>query len=223
MRLYVLCEGETENRFVKNILYDYLVAHGIYAIPRTVHTKKLTTGKAHKGGVSSYAKIRKDLYLLCKEQENSGMVTTMFDFYKLPSDTPGFKDAKGNIYERAEHIENAIQADLGDPRNVYVNLIVHEFEGLLFSNTNAFLGVANTSDKVVAELRKILEAFETPEHINDSEMTAPSKRIARLIPEYSKTLNGIEVAERIGIDGIASQCRHFGQWVAKVKELAKNQ
>lgn len=124
MRLFVLCEGETEYLFVKNILYNYLLNLDIYAIPKIIHTKK-TTNKVYKGGVSNYSKIRKDLYLLCKEQENSGIVTTMFDYYKLPSDSPGFKDAFGSVYERVYHIESAIEADLGNLRNLIVNIILH--------------------------------------------------------------------------------------------------
>ena len=218
MRVYILCEGETEYLFVKDMLYNYLLDLGIYAIPRIIHTKK-TADKVYKGGVSNYSKIRKDLYLLCKEQERNGIITTMLDYYKLPSDTPG-KNTTGTIFEIAQQIENAIKADLGDARNLFVNLILHEFEGLLFSDLNAFYGVAKADEKAIAELKRIRSKFPTPEHINDSEMTAPSKRIKKILPNFTKTLNGIEVARRTGIDKIASECQHFGRWLEKIKILA---
>jgi hypothetical protein len=221
MRLYILCEGETEYLFVKNILYNYLLDSGVYAIPRIIHTKR-TANKTYKGGVSNYNKIRKDLYLLCKEQENSGIVTTMFDYYKLPGDSPGFKNAAGSIFERACHIESAIEADLGNLRNLIVNIILHEFEGLLFSDVNAFHGVAKGDKNVIAELARIKSIFPSPEDINDSETTAPSKRIKNILPDFSKTLNGIEVAKSIGIVKISEQCRHFKQWLEKIESCAKD-
>jgi len=71
-------------------------------------------------------------------------------------------------------------------------------------------------------LGRIKSKFQTPEHINDSEATAPSKRIKKVLPEYSKTLNGIPVAKRIGIDKISGECRHFKEWVESIKALAKD-
>jgi hypothetical protein len=56
---------------------------------------------------------------------------------------------------------------------------VHEFEGLLFSDPEAFaakLGVARQT------FRKIRDAFASPEDINDDPNSAPSKRVLRLYP-----------------------------------------
>ena len=198
MRLYVLCEGQTEDRFVKEILAPHLLSLNIYATPIICETKR-TSGKKYKGGGSKYSKIRN---------------------YKLPSDTPG-KDAKGDIYNVATQIEAAISANLGGQRNLLVNLIVHEFEGLLFSDVSAFSGEAKADDKTLLGLAHIRNGFLTPEHINDSEMTAPSKRIMKLLPEYFKTLNGIPIAKRIGIEKIAEECQHFRAWLKNIQALGR--
>jgi hypothetical protein len=216
MRLYILCEGQTEDRFVKEVLSPYLLNSKIYALPIIFETKR-TVGKKYKGGVSKYSKIRKELDTLCKG-DPTAFVTTMLDYYKLPSDTPG-KGTTGDVHKAAQEIEAAVKSNLGGLRNLHVNLILHEFEGLLFSDVTAFLGVAKADEKTLMELGRIKSSFKSPEHINDSEETAPSKRIARILPEYSKTLDGIEIAKSIGIDKIVEECPHFKAWLENIKAL----
>ena len=218
MRLYILCEGQTEDRFIKEILNPYLRRSNIFTTPIICKTKRVA-GKKYKGGVSKYSKIKSELEILCKG-DPTAFVTTMFDYYGLPNDTPG-KDATGDIYKIADEIESAIKDNLGGLRNLVVNLILHEFEGLLFSDVSAFLGVAKADSKIVMELGRIKNSFPSPEHINDSETTAPSKRIARILPEYSKTLNGIEIAKNTGVDKMAEECPHFKSWLENIKALAR--
>ena len=54
MRLYILCEGQTEDRFVKEILAPHLLRLNIFATPIICETKR-TVGKKYKGGVSASA------------------------------------------------------------------------------------------------------------------------------------------------------------------------
>jgi len=42
MNLYVYCEGQTEFRFIKDVLYPYFLNSGVYAIP-------LLWGLSHPG------------------------------------------------------------------------------------------------------------------------------------------------------------------------------
>ena len=58
MRLYVLCEGQTEDRFVKEILRPYLQNLNIFATPIICETKRMAS-KKYKGGVSKYGKSLK--------------------------------------------------------------------------------------------------------------------------------------------------------------------
>ena len=98
-------------------------------------------------------------------------------------------------------------------------MIVHEFEGLLFTEISAFRSIADNA--TIIKLQEIKDGFGSPEYINNSIDTAPSKRIELLIPNYAKILNGTIISERIGIDAILSQCEHFRNWVMKIKALSK--
>ena len=68
-------------------------------------------------------------------------------------------------------------------------------------------------------LRTVREQFETPEDINDNCETAPSKRIARVIPRYKKVLHGAMLARRIGVYGIRAQCPRFDAWLTRLESL----
>ena len=76
-----------------------------------------------------------------------------------------------------------------------------------FSNPDSFGIIAD--DSVVEQIRIIRDSYSTPEHIDKSPQTAPSKRIISLIPNYAKVLNGIRIAEDMGIDVILDSCPHF--------------
>jgi hypothetical protein len=217
-RLYILCEGQTEEDFVSVILSPYLQNVGVIVIPIVCTTKRTPT-KKYKGGVSSFAKVKKELQRLCGEHPNE-LVTTMFDLYAFPYDTLGLENIPSNVYDKAEYIEKAIIDEIGDKfNNMVFSLVLHEFEGFLFSDVSAFKNIA--SDEAVAILRSIRAAVPTPEHINESPETAPSKQIERAIPDYSKVTDGIDIAEQIGIEKITSECRHFANWLAKLTAWAK--
>ena len=218
-RLYVYCEGDTEAKFVEGILRPFLNNYDKFIIRPIICETKRTPEKKFKGGISNYAKIKNELIRSCKKDTNA-YFTTMFDYYRFPINTLGINTAIKNIDEKMQYFERAIEVDLGGLPNLFFNLTAHEFEGLLFSDINAFKDVAKANDKTLAELRRIRNDFPSPEDINNSEATAPSKRITRILPGYSKTLNGIEVANRIGIAKTAEQCQHFKQWLAKIEKLA---
>ncbi|MDP1586260.1 MAG: DUF4276 family protein [Prosthecobacter sp.] len=61
--------------------------------------------------------------------------------------------------------------------------------------------------------------FGSPEEINDSPQTAPSKRILKLMPGYEKPLYGSLAAIEVGIDVMRSECKRFDQWVGKLGKL----
>ena len=141
-RLYILCEGQTEEEFIYAMLNPYLQHVGIFAQPIICVTKR-NPSKKYKGGISSYAKVKKELQRLCREHPNE-MVTTMFDLYGFPYDALGLKNIPKDAYEKVKYIENAIANDLGNRyNNMIFNLIMHEFEGLLFSDVAAFEIIAN--------------------------------------------------------------------------------
>ena len=56
-----------------------------------------------------------------------------------------------------------------------------------------------------------------PVEINDSTETAPSKRLNRLIPGYSKTQHGPDVIERAGLTHVRSRCPRFDYWLTRLE------
>lgn len=210
--VYIYCEGQTEESFINEILQPYFITQDIYVTPIVCATKRTKTAK-YRGGVQRFSKIESELSIICRQHKNE-IVTTMFDYYAMPGDTPDIANAEANIYNRIEQIETAIDAKLG-MSNLFFSLMLHEFESLLFSEPRAFANVADES--VVNRIAGIRASFETPEHINNSYATAPSKRLESLMPNYAKVRNGVIVSKAIGIDILLRECKHFAAWIAKIR------
>ena len=95
----------------------------------------------------------------------------------------------------------------------------HEFEGLLFSDVDVFATPIDFPCNCVAALRAVRDQFATPEDINDSSQTAPSKRIAGIIPRYSKVVHGPMLAVEIGLQVIRAECPGFDAWMTRLESL----
>lgn len=213
--VYIYCEGPTEETFINEVLYPYFFNNGIVVTPIICATKR-TRLKKYKGGVCDYNKIKNELTILCKSHSNE-FVTTMFDYYAMPSNTPGIDNQDPDIIKRIEAIEATVDSDIG-MRNCSFHFMLHEFEGILFSNPASFNLIADesTTDKVQA----IRDSFPTPEHINNSPETAPSKRLELLIPGYAKVRNGTILAKDMGLDTIIRECPHFRDWIKQISDMA---
>ncbi|MDH0156344.1 hypothetical protein DBO86_00765 [Pseudomonas indoloxydans] len=213
-RVYLLVEGQTEEAFVNELLMPHYARQGLYLVPIIV-----STSPGHKGGVVSYAKVKPQIDKLCK-QDASAHVSTLFDLYALPGDFPGKYSADypamGSGRQKAEFLEAALAQDIGQ-RNFIPNLLVHEFEALLFVRVEAFADW--TDDDRVLEPLCAVSATTAPEDINDSPQTAPSKRILAAMPGYQKTLHGPLIACDIGLDAIRAGCPHFAGWLNRIESL----
>lgn len=214
-RVYLLVEGQTEEAFVNELLAPHYSRIGLYLTPIIVRTSP-----GYKGGVVSYAKIKPQIDKLCKQDANA-YVTTMFDLYALPSDFPGKNNHMiGNGQQKAEFLEAELADDIGH-QNFIPNLLVHEFEALLFADLKAFEQWTD-NDGVLEPLRAIRETT-APEDINDNPQTAPSKRIIAAMRGYQKTFHGPLIACDIGLDVIRQTCSHFNSWLQKIEALVDAQ
>ena len=99
------------------------------------------------------------------------------------------------------------------------NVVMHEFEGLLFSDCEAMARGMGQSN-LAGPFQEIRDIFESPEHINDSPITAPSKRIETLVPGYQKPLLGTLAALEIGLDSMRAHCPNFDAWISRLEALA---
>lgn len=209
-RVIVICEGQTEETFVREVLGSYFQPMNIWLTPFPIRT-----GPQGKGGVSSYGKIKREVERKCKE-DRTAWVTTMLDFYGLPSDFPEMTPT-GDSFSRAKMIEQAFRADIARS-NFIPNIVVHEFEGLLFSDPTAFSKWFDDVG-VVQALADVRNSFASPEHINDDRNTAPSKRILAVCDTYEKVVHGSLIALDIGLDTIRNECPLFDAWIERLEAL----
>jgi len=214
-RVYLLVEGQTEEAFVNELLVPHYAGIGLYLTAVIV-----STSPGHKGGVVSYAKIKPQIEKLCK-QDPAAYVTTLFDLYALPKDFPGKSSAMypaaASGVQKARFLEMQLAADVKLP-NFIPNLLVHEFEALLFVHLDAFQQW--TDDDAVLEPLRAARRAAAPEDINDSAQTAPSKRILAAMNVYQKTFHGPLIACDIGLHAIRQDCPHFDAWLQKIEGLA---
>ena len=99
-------------------------------------------------------------------------------------------------------------------------VVMHEFEALLFSNCSSFASAIGRPG-LALRFQEILNKFATPEEINDSPETAPSKRIASLVSDYQKPLLGATAALEIGLPAVRAACPHFDTWLSALEERAR--
>lgn len=222
--LNILCEGQTEEKFVKEVLKPYLKDQGIVVKSQLLVTSRK---KDATGGLFSYQQAKRDLELWMREvshrNSETHYFTTIFDLYALPNDFPGAIQSKSIVdaYVRVEHIENAFGSDINSPNFIpYIQL--HEFEALLFCDIEKLAIEYPRCQKEIAKLKETLHSYnDNPELINNSPETAPSKRIIKAIEgkrlyNYNKPRSGAVVTAAIGMPELMTQCLHFREWIEKI-------
>jgi hypothetical protein len=219
-RVSVVVEGQTEESFVNQVLAPLLW-------PRELYTTSIIIGvPGHKGGRTSYARVKKDVLLQLK-QDRTAYCTTMLDLYGLGKGFPGDPPPPNvSNLEKVTRLEEAVLQDIittapelrADVRFLpYLQL--HEYEGLLFSDAAAFAAGIH-QPHLAAPLQAIRNQFQTPEDINDNVETAPSKRVLKLYPLYRKPLDGTRAAQAVGVAIMRQECPHFNAWVLRLESLA---
>ncbi len=223
IRLNFIVEGQTEEAFVKQILSPHLAGFGVWVKARCVLTSRRRNIK-HRGGIESYGQARKDINAWIKEDRNSDVrFTTMFDVYGLPTNFPGYTDAKqtSDPYGRVKVLEDALGEDISDRRFI-PHFQLHEFEALLLSDPQK-LDLQFDDSAGIRRLVDMVASFDSPELVNDGNNTAPSKRIIGEIPAYERMKASAApiVAEKIGLPTLRLKCTHFGEWLCRLETLNK--
>lgn len=221
-RLNITAEGQTEERFVKQTLSSYLGQFNISTNVRCVLTSK-DKKKCYRGGLISYKKAKNDIITWLKEDDNpDARFTTMFDLYALPNDFPKFEEAKKYMdpYKRVKLLEDAFREDINDHR-FFPYIQLHEFEALILSKPEMLQYEYFEHENSINKLVELIKEKGNAELINDKPETAPSKRITKLIPEYecNKVIVGATIADMIGIEWLMCNCKHFKDWLDKIKVI----
>jgi hypothetical protein len=218
--LVILGEGQTEEVFVRDVLAPELATRGIF-----VHAQTIKTSKTGRGGALNLDRVRLNLRAILGQRGDT-YVSTLFDLYGLGPTFPEFDETRQQAPgSRAERIERRLKDDIvactGCRSERFIpHVQPHEFEALLFSEVRHISEAHPQWAHYQGDLERIRAGYVTPEHINDSPFTAPSRRLMNLLkPSYKKTTHGPVIAKRIGLMSIRAACPHFGQWFDKLTAL----
>lgn len=209
----VICEGKTERLFCEELLRPHLGSFGVHLSPIEIGIDCLASG-----GNVTFERVVHDMQLLLAEYEK---VTTLVDFFRLGRGWSGVSELTDEMTsdQKALAVEDAAIKDaaallphIDVASRFFPNVLMHEFEGLLFTNPQAIVAV--THARAAAEsLVAVAGEFSSPEDINTGRETAPSKRLQSLGANYGKIAHGVRIASAIGLNAIREKCQHFDRWL----------
>lgn len=212
-RVIIICEGDTEREFCKNVLAPHLIHHNIFIQAPLI--------KRSMGGIVRWTILKKEIetHLL----EPNVIVSTLIDYYGLYKkyNFPNWIEGERIVAKslRMDFLENAMKEDISEGiRHRFIPYLqLHEFEGLLFNDIQHFYDQVPKAELVgIAELEKTFADYNNPEMINNNRDTSPSHRLKRIIKGYNKPLYGHYFAEAIGIDQIRAKSPRFNLWVEEI-------
>jgi len=216
VRLGISVEGQTEERFVKDLLASHLAAFGVFAEPVIVSTSRSASGKKAKGGSINIDRAANELKRLLP---NYQAVTSFYDFY-------GFESKLSQ--ETVEQLETRIAASLGAPPKLIPYVQRYEFEALLLSHAPIVASYFNAT-QLAQVIAAVVASAGSPENVNDSSATAPSKRMENWTRDYAppsqryskatKTLHGPQLAKRLTLPVIRAACPRFNAWLTRLERL----
>ncbi len=216
--LYIVAEGATEQMFLDRVLAPYWASRGIF-VKATQISKK-----GQKGGDVKFSRAQRDVVNFLKQRSNT-LVATFVDYYGV-KEWPGLESARGlnnpSPMQLADTLNSASLAEivkighgLGAAERYIPFVAVHEFESLLFSDVDI---LASAIDVDRDEIQSVVDAAGSPEGINNSPSTAPSKRLEAWTDGcYGKVADGVTIAGNIGIDKMRSACPNFERWMKSVE------
>ena len=222
-RIIVLVEGVTEETFVNEVLAGELYRFSYTSVGARMIGK--ARSRARRGGIIPWTTMRETIANLLKE-DTGRFVTTMVDYYGLPQDWPGRAESSSQtLPKKAYTVESALSADIEKvmgtsfyPNRFVPYVMMHEFEAMLFSDCERFSrGIERP--ELAGSFQAIRDEFASPEEIDDSPNTAPSKRIQELAVDYQKPVDGFIAVQEIGLDVIRSECAHFREWLETLERL----
>lgn len=218
IEIVAIVEGKTEEIFIKSMVTPYLAGQSIFMTPIIV------SKPGQKGGDVKFARVKNDIELHLKQRRDT-FLTLFVDYYGIKSDWPGLDDAKRQALPgcKAEKINTATKdrvielfADCRADRRFIPFIAMHEFEALLFSDPQILADQLGVHKSVIDE---ILNECGEPENIDDSPVTAPSKRLEQLSGRFKKTATGIAIAKAIGLDEMRVRCPLFDTWLSEIEKL----
>ena len=220
IRVHVICEGQTEEEFVRHILSRPLAMNNVFLSPSRI-------GRVgHKGGRVNLDRLVFDLKTRLLKDDQCHC-TTLIDYYGLPADFPGIAEGKNfsDIKDKQRLVLMAlsslidVQLGAAAARRFLPYVQMYEFEGLLFSAPEQLAkGIGQPG--LTNIFKSIRRDYSSPEWINDNPNSAPSKRIEKVFNGYDKPDHPMLAAKNMGLDVIRHECHLFDAWVKQLEALS---
>lgn len=222
IEIIAIVEGKTEQLFIEKILAPYLGHKNIGMIV----TQASKPGQ--KGGDVRFSRMKQDISRHLMQRKDT-YVTTFIDYYGI-KEWPGLElivpqSPPAQIAQVINEATKALVVSLfpkQQPERRFIPFIaIHEFEALLFSDTSIIASELGISESVVTA---VISKCGSPEAINNSPQTAPSKRLLKWSThgEFIKTKTGIIIAEKIGIEKIRNECPLFDTWLSIFEKIQRD-
>jgi hypothetical protein len=222
-RICVVCEGQTEEEFVLQVLAQAFYPLGLNLVPEMIETSP-----GHRGGGLQYERVKRHLANTLR-QKSAPIVTTLFDLYRLNNAFPGFEAAHQQLqlHDRLNILKQALHADVVakaacTPERFIPFIQPHEFEALLFSDVATLVTVERGWASASTVLSTVRNHAASPEHINNHPDTKPAAHLERALnnPCYRKRQHGPVAAQKIGLAKIEAECPFFANWLEQLRSLA---
>ena len=210
-RVIFIVEGDTEISFIQKCIMPYLYQKGF---TNPMNAQKIITNrkKNKKGGNVAFEYLKNDIERVAATR--NVLITTFLDFFRLPTDFPGYTTDSLKI----EQIEEAVRENISsiiDRANFLPYIQRHEIEALMYTNMDGFNYVVDKEESL-NKLKEIINQYANPEDINSGSETAPSKRLMKIFP-YQKTTDGEIILEALPINDIRSKCPRFNEWLENLE------
>lgn len=224
-RLFIYCEGQTEEMIVERLLRNHLARYGVKVErPELAATSLDPAGQ--RGGFVNWDAIQFDLRQIFAEDDDPNLrFTTFLDVYAMPPKVLQLAGFSGPVGAPAEvdAVEQAIEGVFQEPRfKAYLQR--HELEALLLADMDAVESVFHRDKAGVQDLRSAISIWGNAEDINHGRATHPSARLASAVVGYQdlKASNAYFVLAAADFDTVRGKCPRFDSWLKHWEEWGMN-
>lgn len=157
-RVIFIVEGDTEISFIQKCIMPYLYQKGF---TNPMNAQKIITNrkKNKKGGNVAFEYLKNDIERVAATR--NVLITTFLDFFRLPTDFPGYTTDSLKI----EQIEEAVRENISsiiDRANFLPYIQRHEIEALMYTNMDGFNYVVDKEESL-NKLKEIINQYANPE------------------------------------------------------------
>lgn len=224
--LFLVVEGFSEAGFFAPFLAPYLGSRGI-----DLHVPVIGKGSAKGGMYRSFDATCTELARFLADRRRP-FVSTFFDYYGLPSGqhrgwefVPTIKSTRGVDGIEAALAEGVSRITSAAAGRFIPYIQMHELEALYYAEPGTLADVLDAPDQTPTFARIVAESRGC-EAIDDSPLTAPSKRLEHHCPNYKKgrssAAHAPRLGARLGLQAVRAACPRFAAWLTKIESLGES-